>query len=260
VKNRSVQFLFVVVFWIAAWQYTVLWLDLSTVLPPPTDVAVAMGEQGREVLLLAVRPVAWALGAWLLGIIATILAGTLSLRSSIAGAILSVPLAIGRTLPSVIAVPLFAVVAGHDRWSTFSCAAFLATSYSAPAFKESLAETHKLRRVAAECLGLTPRQEFALVSLPGVGQSLQGISIQSFGIALVVTIAGEMILGLQGSAGERIAEWSWLLRMREVYALVVWLVVGTLVTERLAGLIPRVLRIPGRLLFDRLCRVIARTT
>jgi ABC-type nitrate/sulfonate/bicarbonate transport system permease component len=236
----------------------VIGLDLATVLPPPIEVVIAMAEQGRAVLLLAIRPFAWALGAWLVGILATILTGTLSLRSPTAGAVFSVPLAIGRTLPSVIAVPLFAVVAGHDRWSTFACASFLATCYSAPAFNESLAETLRLRRLAAECLGLTPRQEFSLVSLPGVGQSLQGISIQSFGIALVVTIAGEMILGLQGSAGERIAEWSWLLRMREVYALVVWLVIGTLLTERIAGLIPRLLRVPARLHLQRLRSVIAR--
>jgi ABC-type nitrate/sulfonate/bicarbonate transport system permease component len=211
-----------------------------------------MCEQGSTFFALALRPFGWALAAWVVGILATILIGSASQRSALAAAIFGIPLAIGRTLPSVIAVPLFAVVSGHDRWSTFTCASFLAACYSAPAFTASLAETLRLRSLASACLGLSPRQEFALVSLPGVGQSLQGISIQSFGIALVVTVAGEMILGLQGSAGERIAEWSWLLRMREVYALVVWLVVGTLVTEHLAALIPRLLRVPAHLHLQRL--------
>jgi ABC-type nitrate/sulfonate/bicarbonate transport system permease component len=111
----------------------------------------------------------------------------------------------------------------------------------------TLEESFRASGTVAEALGLTSLSRFRFVVLPAVGRALGGIAVQSYGIGLVVTVAGEMLLSISGSAGYRIAELAWLIRMAELYATVCWLVIGSLLLALGVSRAPRLLVLPARL-------------
>ena len=242
--------------WLGIWGVAVR-LDLfgNSLLPGPCEVM--RGMMSPRVVQVYVRQglgqtFFWSTLAWAGGIFLTILLGHLLRDRTGPRRVVELALAAGRSLPSVIAVPLFAAAFGFGRVSASFCAMFLVVCYSAPVYVErvgsNLAEKEKL----VECLGLNSMQRFLLIGLPGAGAALEAIAVQSFGIALVVTVAAEMILSFSNSVGNWVAELTWLLRMVEVYALVGYLVVGTLTVNLFASLLPRMLRLPARALLGKI--------
>jgi ABC-type nitrate/sulfonate/bicarbonate transport system permease component len=93
-----------------------------------------------------------------------------------------------------------------------------------------------------------------LIALPGVAQAWKAIALQSFGIALVVTVAAEMILSFSGSIGDEVAKMAWLLRMTDVYALVGWLFIWAVVVKYFVDQLPMVLEWPSRRIMEEVKR------
>ena len=164
----------------------------------------------------------WVLIAWIIGILCASLFALVSIHSVKVTAFLKVLFISGRALPSVIAIPLFAAIMGFDRLTTVVCAIFLVVCYSEPSIQESLRSINTTRKALLETVPLSKLHSFILIILPGIANTLRAISTQSFGIALVVTIAGEMILALSNSVGNEVARMAWLLRMVDLYSMIGW--------------------------------------
>ena len=193
------------------------------------------------------RTVEWAISGWGGGLLVTLGAAGLCGRTPILRRSVDFVFIAGRSLPSVVAIPIFAASLGTGRQSTSVCTVFLVAAYSYPSFMATLEESFRASGTVAEALGLTSLSRFRFVVLPAVGRALGGIAVQSYGIGLVVTVAGEMLLSISGSAGYRIAELAWLIRMAELYATVCWLVIGSLLLALGVSRAPRLLVLPARL-------------
>jgi len=187
----------------------------------------------------------WVLIAWVIGIISSSIFALVSLHSVSITAFFNVIFIAGRALPSVIAIPLFAAIMGFDRLTTFVCATFLVVCYSEPSIQESLRSINTTRKALLETVPLSKVHSFILIILPGIAKTLRAISTQSFGIALVVTIAGEMILALSNSVGNEVAQMAWLLRMVDLYSMIGWLISCALITMYITEFLPKFFEIPA---------------
>jgi ABC-type nitrate/sulfonate/bicarbonate transport system permease component len=241
--------LFVLIFWLIFWEFLVrAGFIAGAMLPRPSLVLAIMLDREfikNYILDGVLASFAWAGLAWGAGLVCTLLMVTVVYRWKIAREPFDLLFLVGRTLPSVIAMPIFAAAIGIGRGSSLVCASFLAISYSVPSFGESYYSFGRARTTVREALGLTGMSEFLLVSLPAVGSAFRAVAVQAFGIALVVTVAGEMIFSLSGTAGQRVSELSLLLRMREVYALVGWMILGSVALMVIAESLPGLFLLPS---------------
>jgi len=205
----------------------------------------------ENVRIHLVNTFGWAIISWIGGMFLTALLSLLSERIPL----LRHPVVLitlgARTLPSVVAVPIFGALFGIERTSVFLCATFLVGSYSYPALDLAVRSSNETRRTLTEALGLRWWQSAVHIVLPGIGAVLQAISIQSFGIALVVTVAGEMILSIENTVGYEVAQLSWLQRMTEVYAFVGWFFLGSATVLFITLVSSRLLTLPARLTIRR---------
>ncbi len=246
---RAATVLVPVILWLVLWFVVVRATKVpASVLPPPEAVIKTMFSKdfiASYAISAVPSTVEWAFGAWLLGTVTGLVSVFVALKIELLKPAFSFPLLTGRCLPSVLAIPLFAAVMGLGRESVFACAVFLTICYSVPALEESIRSVAGTRSALREALGLNAIDTFILILAPGIGRAVRAIGVQSLGIGIVVTVAGEMILSLEGTLGRRVADLMWLLRMTEVYALVAWLVVGSILANAAAGAIPKLLTLPA---------------
>lgn len=231
---------------------------VSPALLPPMDLVLVRMFRPDVLMKYAVSMVpltfAWALGAWIIGLGATGLLAAACQKSPSLSAILGMAFVGGRVLPSVIAVPLFVTLFGSSRITAAICCCFLVMAYSHPTFEEGLRALARTREAIREVVTLSRGHELLLIALPGVAQAWKAIALQSFGIALVVTVAAEMILSFSGSIGDEVAKMAWLLRMTDVYALVGWLFIWAVVVKYFVDQLPMVLEWPSRRIMEEVKR------
>lgn len=227
----------------------------QSLLPPPERVISRMFERdfaSTYALIVIPNSLAWVLLAWALGFALTGFLSIASRSSPFIKSMLDLLFIGGRTLPSVIAVPLFAAILGLDRGSAICCSVFLVISYSHPAFEESLGTLAQTKSSIREAIGLSKFHEFVMVILPGVASAWKAISVQSLGIALVVSIAGEMILSFPNSVGDEVSDMIWLNRTVDLYSVICWLVISVGLIRWGVELIPGLFELPGRRLVRRI--------
>jgi ABC-type nitrate/sulfonate/bicarbonate transport system permease component len=238
------------VVWLSAWEIFVRGgVLMSSVLPAPDSVIATMFSSsfyrntGRTAILATFS---WTLLAWLSGTGLGLLLVAAALRLKFVTQSLAFVFLAGRSLPSVVAIPIFAAALGIGRSTGFLCAVFLCVCYSVPTLEESMSSTAASKRVLREALGLGGWQALWLVTMPGIGRAVRAIGVQSFGIALVVTVAGEMILSLENTVGDQVAKLAWLVRMVEVYALVGWLVICSMGLNVATYVLPHLFTYPAK--------------
>lgn len=244
--------------WLGIWEGLVfVGILKGAVLPAPHVILVKMvsGAFLNDFAADAIsQTFAWTALAWMVGTLLAIVLVLVAISCPIIRVSLTVPLLAGRTLPSVVAVPLFAAVIGIGRGAGFLCALYLCICYSLPTLEDSMKTTMASRRVLREALGLKGWRSVLFITIPGIGRAVRATGIQSFGIALVVTVAAEMILPLRNTAGDKVADLAWLLRMVEVYALVGWLVICSMIFNVATHIVPHLCTVPAKILVSRLGR------
>lgn len=258
-KRRRIAALLTLVIPVLAWLF--FWEILvyssllkSSVLPTPTLTIKTMfaRESLRIIAGPLVRTFSWTLIALIVGIGLGFTFVIIGNRFQLLSNLLSPIFVAGRTLPSVIAIPIFATTFGIDRNTVSICSIFLCLSYSFPTLEQSVRSTLVARRTFRNTLGLTALQSFWVVLLPGMASAIRAIGVQSLGIALVVTLAGEMILSLENSLGRQVAEFAWLLQMAQVYAIVGWLLILSSVLNSVTYALPTLFSIPAKRLITNL--------
>ncbi|MGE5648300.1 MAG: hypothetical protein ACM336_21180 [Acidobacteriota bacterium] len=236
--------------WLTVWEALVRsHVLVSSVLPSPSTIVKTMFEPRfhQDVGGSAIASTfGWTIGAWVLGTCIGLALVAIGLRLKFVSHSLAFVLLAGRTLPSVIAIPIFAAGMGIGRRTGFACAAFLCVCYCVPTLDESMKSVAASRRVLRDALGLGGWQAFWLVVFPGIGRAVRAIGVQSFGIALVVTVAGEMLLSIDRTVGAEVANLAWLVRMVEVYALVGWLILCSIAFNIATYLLPHILAFPAK--------------
>lgn len=257
-SNGSLRFSYAILFWLAIWGVLNYSAIISTSLvPSPTQVISKM--LSREFLfgyVLSSLPstFAWVLSSWGLGLFCSFLLSLLPLRMHMISSALDVLFVSGRTLPSVIAIPLFAAIMGSGRLTAAACTVFMVICYSESSFLESHQGLKRTRAAIKETTKLSWQQEIIIIVLPGAMHAWRAIALQSFGIALVVTVAGEMLLSFQNSVGNDVADMIWLMRMADLYAMVAWLIVLALIIKRATHFIPELFKIPAKHIVNDQCR------
>lgn len=237
---------------LAFWWFVANTLSVDSIAGPIEVASLMVGEyyqsgKGRTVLFTTLQ---WTTASWLAGLLAAGVFSSAGRLSGLIATIWEVLFSALRSLPSVIAIPVFAIVFGFDRTGTFACAIALTCAYAFPSLDGSLRSAATRRDKLRECLRFSRTQETLVVTLPGIGEALGGVALNSFGIAMVVSIAGEMILSLPGTVGESVGTLAWLLRTSEMYAMVGWLVIASTILASLAHSAPTLLTVPGRILVD----------
>jgi ABC-type nitrate/sulfonate/bicarbonate transport system permease component len=223
----------------------------SELLPPPEIVIQKMFNSdflSTYTFSSVPRTFFWVLSAWILGLVFAAIVSALAIISRWISAWVEVLFIAGRSLPSVIAIPLFATIMGIERSTVAICTAFLVVCYSEPSFQESFHAIRRARNALKEALNLSLKQEIMFVILPGAAHAWKAIAVQSFGIALVVTVAGEMILSFTHTVGWDVSQMAWLLKMVDMYAIVGWLIVWAFLIKRTTDALPLLLETPGRFL------------
>jgi ABC-type nitrate/sulfonate/bicarbonate transport system permease component len=242
--------------WLLAWEMLARsGVLISSVLPAPDAILRTMFSPNffRATGGIAIaQTFSWTILAWLCGTSLGLFLVAIALRFEFLSQSLAFVFLAGRALPSVIAIPLFAAALGMGRTTGLVCAVFLCVCYSVPTLEESMRATVASKRVLREALGLDGWQAFWLVIMPGIGRAVRAIGVQSFGIALVVTVAGEMILSLENTVGDQVAKLAWLVRMVEVYALVGWLIVCSMALNVATYVLPHLFTLPARRIASRM--------
>lgn len=235
--------------WFGIWEIiSFLNFTSKSLLPFPHKILsnmMSLDFINRYIVVMLPNTFLWVIIAWALGILAASLFAIASITSTSISRFLQVVFIAGRTLPSVIAIPLFAAIMGFERPTTFVCTIFLVLCYSEPSIQESLRTINTTRKAFSEVVPLSKFNSLILIILPGISKTLKAISTQSFGIALVVTIAGEMILALQNSIGNEVAQMAWLLKMVDLYSLISWLIFSSLITMQITEYLPRFFELPA---------------
>ncbi len=242
----------VILLWVSLWQLLTHVSDASTALLPGPAAVLRTMLEGRfvheSVLPTLVPTTLWVLGGWLTGLAICLALSVMSSYCQPTEPLVALPAAVGRTLPSVIAIPLFAASFRSGRLAVLACATALVVAYSFPTLAQSLRTARAAWAAIAGAVRLRFGQTLAAVALPAVAAALAATAAQSLGIALVVTVAGEMILVVPGSLGARVSDWYFVLRMREMYALVAWLVIAAATMTLSTHILGQMLRLPGRLM------------
>ena len=192
----------------------------------------------------------WVLGSWCTGLLLTAFLSVFAAISRTVSCGLDLVFVAGRALPSVVAIPLFAAVLGSDRMTVAACTTFMVICYSEASFRESISSINKMRNILKETLDISMIQEMLIIVLPGAAHAWRAIAVQSFGIALVVTVAGEMILSFYKTVGDEVSQKAWLLNMVDLYAMVGWLVIWALIIKRITSLLPYLLETPGKIMIE----------
>lgn len=240
--------------WIVAWQIiSMLVPGGHSILPGPAQVARALTRVAAQPANLhaVVETFVWVTLAWVVGVLIAVTLSALCSWIPIQ-IFISPPSIVGRTLPSVVVIPLVAGVAGISRLSTFSAATFIVVSYALPLTISSYRELQETWSSLTVGLQMSQRQALLLVQLPGMGQMVSIVAAQTLGLALVVTLAGEMLLA-QGGIGQAISDLTWVLRMSEAYGFVVILVLFSMLGLALVRALATLAVAPGRRMVRRVC-------
>ena len=247
--KKIFHILVVMLVWLSIWELICFFnLTSKSLIPFPHKILSNMMSLefiNRYIVVMLPNTFLWVIIAWSLGILTAILFAIASIASTSISRLLQVVFISGRTLPSVIAIPLFAAIMGFGRPTTFICTIFLVLCYSEPSIQESLRTINTTRKAFLEVVPLSRFNSLILIILPGISKTLKAISTQSFGIALVVTIAGEMILALPDSIGNEVAQMAWLLKMVDLYSLISWLRLSSLITMQITEYLPRFFELPA---------------
>jgi len=244
------RFSLAIITWLLVWAMLSYSGIVSSALLPPPDIVIARMFNSNFIIVYVLssllRTFAWVWSSWVIGLIFSALLAWLALHIRFVPSALEVLFVSGRALPSVIAIPLFAAVMGSGRFTVAACTVFLVICYSELSFQESLQALSRTRRAMEETFKFSKYQELLLIILPGLAHAWKAIAVQSFGIALVVTVAGEMILSFQNTVGYDVAQKAWLLNMIDLYAIVGWLIILSLLIKRATDFLPELFEFPGR--------------
>ncbi len=259
-KSRNHTTMFKVIISVLCWVLIWALFSHSTIvsqslLPPPEKVLLRMVEIGfihSHIVTGMFETFSWVVFSWIIGLLVSLFIGALSIKCRWVNYFLSILFIGGRALPSVIAVPLFAAIMGIERASAAACSIFLVMCYSESSFRESLNAISKSRKAIKSALALSLKHEFIFIVLPGAARTWRAIAVQSFGIALVVMVAGEMILSFSNSVGDDVAQMMWLLKMVDLYAIVGWLVIWAIVINCITSALPSVMEWPGQRILAQL--------
>jgi NitT/TauT family transport system permease protein len=211
------------------WQVASTWGGVSPlVLPRPGEVV-----QSLSVLLLQggiFRDAGWTLfraaGGFLLGTFAGVVLGVAAGTFRTFHRLIEFPVDFLRSLPTVTMVPLFMLMLGLGLRGVVAIIAFPCCWLVTINTLYGVQHSSPVRREMAVVFRLSRVRRFFFVTIPDALPSIAASLRLSVAVSLHVAIIAEMFMGSQTGIGRRIYDSHMLLRVADMYALI--LVTGTI--------------------------------
>jgi ABC-type nitrate/sulfonate/bicarbonate transport system permease component len=214
---------------IGAWQLSVAsGLASDLLLPPPTAVAatlVSFGESTRFWIDLAGTTCTWLAGV----VIGTVLGGVLGLVVSFNAYVWAAVepwIEFLRSLPSVVLVPIISIFLGVGLGSRLACATLVVFVLMVSSAGSAVRSTRASHLRLAVAWRATPWQRLTYFYFPATVSYLAIALRAAIPIALIVTVAAEMLVETDAGLGRILMESYAVFDMRKLYAGVI--VVGLL--------------------------------
>jgi NitT/TauT family transport system permease protein len=214
---------------LALWQAASTWGGASPlVLPRPAEVARSLAA-----LLLhggVLRDAGWTLFragcGFLLGALAGVLLGVAAGSYRTVHRLIEFPVDFLRSLPTVTMVPLFMLLLGLGLRGIVAIVAFPCCWLVTINTLYGVQHSSPVRREVAAVFRLSRARRFFFVTIPDALPTIAASLRLSVAVCLHVAIIAEMFMGSQTGIGRRIYDSHMLLRVADMYALI--LITGTI--------------------------------